>query len=198
MNRPVVLTRERIPVADRRAQILAVASELFGVHGYTGTTTDQVARAAGISQPYVVRMFGSKEQLFVEAVNRARGMLLEAFRAVLAEPPATRGPGLHQRLGNAYVDLVADRGIMRILMQAFLSGNDPAIGPCAREGFLDIYRFLRGEAGMSDEESIGFLSHGMLLNTLLGMNLETSAEPDAVRLMAASFGDKITAVARNG
>lgn len=194
MNEPIVLTRERIPVADRRAQILAVAGELFGVRGYAGTTTDQVARAAGISQPYVVRMFGSKEQLFVEAVNRARGMLLGAFRAVLVHTPDSHRAELGQRLGHAYVDLVADRGIMRILMQAFLSGSEPTIGPCARDGLVDIYRFLRDEAGMSDAECVAFLAHGMLLNTLLGVELEASRDPDGIRLMAASFGDKIATV----
>ncbi|MBN8883980.1 MAG: helix-turn-helix transcriptional regulator, partial [Salana multivorans] len=44
--------------SERRELVLSAAAEVFGERGYVGATTDAVARAAGVSQPYVVRMFG--------------------------------------------------------------------------------------------------------------------------------------------
>ncbi|NQX27100.1 TetR/AcrR family transcriptional regulator [Microbacteriaceae bacterium VKM Ac-2854] len=184
--------RERIPAAERRELILIAATELFGSRGFSGTTTDQIAKAAGISQPYVVRMFGTKEALFLEAIGRALEALQTRFRAVVAASDGDRDALSHQ-LGNAYVDLVADRNIMRVLMQAFLAGSDPVIGPAAREGFLSTYRLLRDEAGFSPEEVRGFLAHGMLLNTLLGLEMPAlyEADPDGRELLAECFGHKL-------
>jgi len=192
-------TTERIPAALRREQILAAASRVFGERGYSGATTDQVAQAAGISQPYVVRMFGTKENLFLEVVARALDKLISAFREVLAAPgPAGDDPAdsLVARLGAAYVDLIEDRGILLSLMQAFITGHDPVIGARAREGFLQIYRMLRDEAGFPPEVIREFLADGMLFNTLLAIRLPDIFEDDeaAEELMRCAFRGKLGVV----
>ena len=76
----------RMKAEDRRELVIQAATAVFGDYGYYGTTTDQIARAAGVSQPYVVRMFGTKERLFTTVLERALEMLLDTFRAALAEP----------------------------------------------------------------------------------------------------------------
>ncbi|MEC5148658.1 TetR/AcrR family transcriptional regulator [Cryobacterium sp. GrIS_2_6] len=192
-------TTERIPAALRREQILAAASRVFGERGYSGATTDQVAQAAGISQPYVVRMFGTKENLFLEVVARALDKLITTFRGVLAEPQPAGGDdadSLVARLGAAYVDLIDDRGILLSLMQAFITGHDPVIGAKAREGFLQIYRMLRDEAGFPPEIVRDFLADGMLFNTLLAIRLPDIFEDDeaAEELMRCAFRGKLDVV----
>jgi AcrR family transcriptional regulator len=189
---------ERIPAGERRESILAAASLVFGERGYFGATTDQIARAAGISQPYVVRMFGSKENLFLEVLDRALDKLIEAFRSVLAESRDSDDPDevLHTRIGFAYVNLIEDRGILLSLMQAFSMGGDPVVGRKAREGFLTIYRLLRDEAGFEPERIRDFLAHGMLLNTVLGLRLPDLYETDdaAHALVESTFGTKLQMV----
>ncbi|MCU1444703.1 TetR/AcrR family transcriptional regulator [Cryobacterium sp.] len=190
---------ERIPAAERREQILAAASVVFGERGYSGATTDQVARAAGISQPYVVRMFGTKENLFLEVLARALDRLITGFRQIIAEP-RERGDDeielLSARLGAAYVDLIEDRGILLSLMQAFISGHNPVIGAKARAGFLEIYRMMRDEAGFPPEEIRGFLAEGMLFNTLLAIRLPDVYDDDeaAAELMRCAFRGKLDVV----
>ena len=195
---PSAAGKERMPAVERRELILARASEVFGTRGYAGTTTDQVAQAAGISQPYVVRMFGSKEKLFVEVLERALDKLTVSFREVIAGRDAGDYPPdeLGGRLGRAYVDLIEDRGILMSLMQGFLQGHDDVVGTRARAGFLEIYRILRDEAGLGPEQVRGFLADGMLINTLLalGMPDHFADDDDATQLMTASFGDKLDAV----
>ena len=123
-----VAKQERVPSAVRREQILAAASRVFGERGYVGATTDQVAREAGISQPYVVRMFGGKENLFVAVLDRGLGKLLDAFTGAMSEARAQGDT--HQetltRMGSAYADLIRDRGILLSLMQAFIAAGLPA------------------------------------------------------------------------
>ena len=139
----------RKTAGERRESILRAAAQVFGRRGYVGATTDQVAKAAGISQPYVVRLFGSKEALFLAVLEDARSELLTAFRETTA---AVRASGaapeaLFVALGDRYVDLARERGVHLSLLQGFVQGVEPVIGAAAREGYLDIWRFLREEAG---------------------------------------------------
>jgi len=189
---------ERMPSGERRELILASATEVFGERGYAGATTDGIARAAGISQAYVVRMFGSKETLFIEVLNRSLMRLVAEFRAVIAAHRASGDDDaeLPMKLGVSYIDMIADRGILLSLMQSFAQGHDRVIGEAARCGFLDIYRLLRDEAGLSPEDANLFLAQGMLMNTLLGMQLQTSYgdDPAATELLATAFGGKLPMV----
>src|SRR5690242_5158151 len=198
---------ERIPSAERREQILGAASLVFGERGYFGATTDQIAKAAGISQPYVVRMFGSKENLFVEVLQRALDKLMVSFQSTIDGWKADGSPagedgavGEHheigRRLGLAYVNLIEDRGILLSLMQAFGMGQDPTIGAKARDGFLAIYRLLRDEADFTPEQVRSFLAEGMLLNTLLGLRLpdEYGRDEAATELLECTFRTKLALV----
>ncbi|MFF1572057.1 TetR/AcrR family transcriptional regulator [Leifsonia sp. NPDC058292] len=189
---------ERIPAGERREQILGAASLVFGERGYFGATTDQIAKAAGISQPYVVRMFGTKENLFVEVLGRALDKLLESFTETIdgwkgtGSPPDTIG----RLLGTAYVNLIEDRGILLSLMQAFSMGHDPVIGARARDGFITIYRLLRDEAGFEPEAVRTFLAEGMLLNTLLGLRLPEfyGLDEATTELLECTFQTKLQLV----
>ena len=192
MSDPAVtehLPVHRMKSEDRRELILEAATGVFGQYGYYGATTDQIARAAGVSQPYVVRMFGTKERLFIEVTERALAFILRSFRAVLAE-------GTHElsrRLGSAYVELLRQRGLLLSLMHSFVLGGDPVIGPRARQGFLEVYAFLRDEAGFGPDEANRFLEGGMLLNTLVGLRMSDEFETNeaANEMLCAALPSKL-------
>lgn len=191
-NEPTTEPVTRMRSEDRRALILEAATTVFGQHGYEGTTTDRVAKAAGVSQPYVVRMFGSKEQLFLEVLGRALDRLLAAFRAAI---PGDED-GRSRRLAVAYVDLLADRGVLLSLMHSFVLGSDPVIGPAARRGFLEVYKLLRHEAGFSAEHVQEFLANGMLLNTMVAIRMsdDFDADPDARECLTTMLPQKLDLV----
>jgi TetR/AcrR family transcriptional regulator len=186
-------TTTRMPAGERRESILEAATAVFGERGYIGATTDAVAKAAGVSQPYVVRMFGTKEQLFLEVLHRALDKLLATFRSVIAEHGAGGKQGLGALIGSAYADLLRDRGLLLSLMQAFMLGTDPVVGAAARAGFLQVYTVLRDEAGFTAEEADAFLAHGMLLNTLvaIGMAGEYADDPRARELIETCAPNKV-------
>jgi len=55
---------------ERREEIIEAAFDAFSETGLDGTSTETIARRVGISQPYLFRLFGTKKELFVAAVER--------------------------------------------------------------------------------------------------------------------------------
>ena len=175
---------------DRRELVLEAATEVFGKFGYVGSTTSQVAAAAGVSQPYIVRMFGTKEKLFLEVLGRALGALLTAFRAEIMRDSDVH---LGRRLGGAYVAMLRQRGVLLSLMHGFVLGSDPVIGAYARAGLLEVYSVLRDEAKFSPAECQQFLATGMLVNTMIGTRMidDFDSNPAARELLEAAFPDTL-------
>ena len=66
---------------ERREEMIAAALVAFADTGLDGTSTETIARQVGISQPYLFRLFGTKKELFLAAVERCFTDTLETFRA---------------------------------------------------------------------------------------------------------------------
>ena len=66
-------TKTRKSAEERREEIVSAAFEHFAQSGYNGASTDAIARDAGISQPYLFRLFRTKRELFLACVDRAHG-----------------------------------------------------------------------------------------------------------------------------
>ncbi|WP_037607785.1 TetR/AcrR family transcriptional regulator [Streptacidiphilus rugosus] len=70
----------RLPVEQRREQLIAVALELFSRHAPEEVSLDEVAAAAGASRPLVYRYFpGGKQQLYEAALRTAADELSSRF-----------------------------------------------------------------------------------------------------------------------
>jgi AcrR family transcriptional regulator len=166
--------KTRLSSEERRVQIIEAAAAVFGAKGYVGTTTDDIARAASVSQPYVVRLFGTKERLFLDVLDDALGRLFTAFdRAAAGDPERP----LEERMGHEYIGLLQERGLHQTLSHAFLLGAHPVIGPRARDGFARVWQYLR-DLGMDAERAQAFLAQGMLLNTLIGLRMTDDYDDD--------------------
>ena len=98
----MVLT-ERKTKAERREEILDAAVAEFAAKGLHGASTDEIARLAGISQPYVFRLFGTKKELYMAVVARCFRQTLETFQRV-AE--GKRGEEALLAIGLAYGELL--------------------------------------------------------------------------------------------
>jgi AcrR family transcriptional regulator len=166
---PVVA--QRMTGAARRDQILAAARTVFSARGYTAST-DEVARAAGVSQPYVVRLFGSKRELFVETYRQASAQVLAALAEV--EP----GPEAGRRMGDAYVGLLTDRELLLLLMHGFIAGTDDEVGRIARHTLGEAFRLFREASGADEDEARRFVAQGMLINVLLAVGAADHAGED--------------------
>ena len=59
----------RMAAADRRQHLVETAIRLFTEGSYHGTTTAEIARAAGVSEPILYRHFASKRDLYLAALE---------------------------------------------------------------------------------------------------------------------------------
>jgi AcrR family transcriptional regulator len=166
----------RMPAEERRQLILEAATRAFAAGGYAGTSTDAVAKEAGVSQPYVVRMFGTKLELFLAVFGRACDQIDAAFRGVLADgafDPASEED--KERMAGSYTALLADTDFLHVLMHGFSASAVPEIGVQARQGMGRIYATLL-ETGWTPEGVRDFIAHGMLLNVLVSIGAVGAAD----------------------
>ncbi|MEP7016813.1 MAG: TetR/AcrR family transcriptional regulator [Actinomycetota bacterium] len=179
----------RMTADERREQILQAALIVFADGGYAGTTTDQVAHEAGVTQPYVVRLFGGKQRLFAEAYSRASRRVVAALAAV------GPGPDAQKEMGEAYIGLLADRNLLRLLMHGFAAGSEPEIGKLARWTLSEAFRLYIERTGEGPDEARVFVAHGMLINVLLAVNAteHLSEDPAMDALAACTFGSGLAA-----
>src|SRR6476646_11183265 len=128
-------TVPRLSAAERREAILDAAQIEFAERGWAGTSTEDIARRAGISQPYLFRLFGTKKELFKATVARCFRETLETFQRA-AE--GKRGEEALHAMGEAYAELLTDRTRLRAQMQAYAACGDVAICDVVRAGYGDI------------------------------------------------------------
>lgn len=169
---------------ERRDEILGVAFLAFGTHGFDGTSTEDIAKAAGVSQPYLFRLFGTKKQLFLAAVERLHELTVAALEVGIAEMDEDDECGPFEAIGHAYKAAMATPGLLRMQMQAFAACADPDVRRVVREGFGRIVDRVHASTGASPDELAGFVAKGMLLNVLAAMDVlyDDSGLPWAERL----------------
>src|SRR5213594_1574198 len=120
----MVATAKRKSAEERREAVLDAAFEEFAEHGLHAASTEAIAAQAGISQPYVFRLFGTKKELFKAVISRCFRETLEVFQRA-AE--GKRGEDALEAMGQAYVELLADRLRLRGQMQAYAACDDPEL-----------------------------------------------------------------------
>ncbi len=183
----------RMSADDRRELVLAAATRAFSRSGYAGTSTDAVAKESGVSQPYVVRIFGTKLALFLEVLERSCDRIRDAFEAVLAEAPFDPdNDDDWSRLGLTYTELLRDRDLLLVMMHGFSAGDIDEIARCSRQGMSRIFATVRS-TGCTDERAQEFIAQGMLLNVMLSMRAIEHLEEDAdlAALTTCAFGDAL-------
>jgi AcrR family transcriptional regulator len=161
--------RARRSADERREEILAIAVRHFGEGGYRGTSTEAIAREAGISQPYLFRLFHTKRELFLTCADRACDHVRQVFRRVAADAPP--GERLDQ-MGDAYIEeLLPQRHEILMLMQSYVAGSEPEIQAHVRQSYMELVREVAALAGVTPPETFTFFAHGMLLNVIAALDI---------------------------
>jgi AcrR family transcriptional regulator len=177
----MAIPAERKTKEVRREEILDAAIEVFAEQGYHGASTEEIARRAGISQPYVFRLFGTKKDLFIAVETRCFRQTLEIFQRA-AE--GKRGEDALHGIGEAYAELLAtDQTFLRGQMQAYAACDDPEICEIVRNGYGDLVTYVERVSGADTATVARFFAKGMLMNVLSSMQLMNPTEPWAQRLL---------------
>jgi AcrR family transcriptional regulator len=161
-------SRTRSTAQERRGELLTAALTEFAVGGLHGTSTEAIARRAGISHAYLFRLYGTKKQLFIACAGLCFRRVQETFAlAALGATPAERLASM----GAAYRAMLADRELLRSQMQLYAACSDPEIREIAREGFTALVDEVARLSGASGAELQGFFATGMLLNVAASIDL---------------------------
>jgi AcrR family transcriptional regulator len=135
--------QKRLPRAERRELILESAGRLFGEHGYTHTSLDQVAAAAGVTKPILYRHFDSKKALYLALLERHRDDLPHFFERVPADLPFDQRV---EAILETWFDYVSQRGYAWRMIFSDSGGG------------AEIDAFRRGTQDRAREVLAGFLA----------------------------------------
>ena len=160
---------ERKSAEERREEILEAALVEFAAHGLYGGSTEAIARAVGISQPYVFRLFGTKKELFTATIERCMRGTLEMMQSAAA---GLKGEEALHAIGEAYGErLRTDPTYLHSQMQAYAACDDPAIRTVVRNGYRELVDYVERVSGLPPERVSHFFAKGMLLNVIASMDL---------------------------
>jgi AcrR family transcriptional regulator len=172
----VMTARTRSTAGQRRTELVEAALREFSATGLHGTSTEAIARRAGISHAYLFRLFGTKKDLFLACCE----VCFERTRATFETAAAGATPQERLRsMGSAYVEMLSDRELLLAQMQLYAACADPDICALARAGFEKLRaEVARLADGASPAELYAFFAQGMLLNVAASMDFPELGDPD--------------------
>jgi AcrR family transcriptional regulator len=167
----------------RRASILNAAIIEFARSGYAGTSTEAIATRAGISQPYLFRLFGTKKDLFIATYSMVTSRIEEAFTAVTQD---LEGEEAMIAMGMAYLELLQDPDLLQVQLHGFVAAAaDPDIAAACQDTFRRLWHLAAAATHAEPEAMREFFAQGMLCNVLAAIDLRSVKEP-----WAQSFFDE--------
>lgn len=163
---------QRMSADQRRAEILEIAGRAFAHGGLHGTSTEVIAAEAGISQPYLFRLFRTKRELFAACCARCFELTRAAFERGADDPASETAL---EGMGHAYRELLADRYLLLGQLQTYAACGDPEIQAATRERWGELYRYVSERSGASADEVRTFFAKGMLMNVLTALDVPSIA-----------------------
>ena len=157
-----------MPAAERRESVLEAAALEFALGGLAGTSTEDVARRAGLSQPYLFRLFPTKKALFLALVERCYQRIEEAFTAAAGDKT---GEEALEAMGDEYERLLDDRTLLLLQMHAYAACEDPDIRTATRAGYKRLWNMVERVSGLPFDRIVQFFAMGMLINVAAAMDL---------------------------
>jgi AcrR family transcriptional regulator len=168
----------RLSADERRQAIIAAAMSEVAARGLAGASTNEIARAAGVSQPYLFQLFGTKKNLFLEVVRRGfertRLAFEDAARNYEAGSPQLVADcnSILDAMGQAYMTLLSDRTLLLVQLQAYAACSDSEVQQVVRTEFSVLHRMVARVSGASVKEIHDFFAEGMLLNLAAAISIE--------------------------
>ena len=174
----------RQTAGERRIAVLEAANVEFALRGLHGASTDAIARRAGISQPYLFRLFGSKKELFIAVIEDCFARTLESFRAAAS---GKSGAEALRAIGETYADSIEeDHTMLQGQLQSYAASvEDDDIRVATARGFGRLVDYVETVSGADRVTIARFFAKGMLMNVLAAMEYSIANETNdawAVRL----------------
>jgi AcrR family transcriptional regulator len=179
MTAPATTRPTRMTADERRDAIVAAGVEEFAAGGLVGASTEAIAKRAGVSQPYVFQLFGTKKELFLAVVRQCfqrTGLAFEAAARSYVPDVTPQCNTVLEAIGLEYHELLADRTYLLVQLQGYAACDDPDVRQVVRAEFAALHRKVRDLSGASTEELMRFFANGMLMNVAAAMS--PASDPD--------------------
>ncbi len=170
-----VAASSRLTADERRHEIVAAAMSEFARHGLGGASIQAIAHEAGVSQPYVFQLFGTKKDLFLAVIRDGFERTRRAFEDAASRQQAGSIPGCNsvlEAMGRRYKQLLADRTLLLVQLQAYAACDDADCRRVVRLEWDALHRFVAEASGATPKELFEFFAMGMLLNVGAAIGLE--------------------------
>jgi len=170
-----MMVSTRMTASERRTAVLAAAITEFARSGYAGTSTDAIATRAGISQPYLFRLFGTKKELFIATYDLVSDRIIAAMTRA---GTGLEGLAAREAMGAAYAELLQDPELLQVQLHGFAAApGDADIAATCRRTFEVLWHLVRERTDMSDEDVRGFFAMGMMMNVMSAIDLLSVPAP---------------------
>jgi AcrR family transcriptional regulator len=180
---PATKTRQLSTAEERRSTLIEAAIPVFAERGYQGAPTMEIAKAAGISQAYLFRLFPTKAELFAAVTTAASERMQATFREAAARARAERLDPLEE-MGRAYGQLLeTDRDVLLVQLHSQVAaGGEPLVREAMRDCFRHLYDLVERESGADAEQLKVWFAHGMLCNVMAAIGADQLDERWAIAL----------------
>jgi AcrR family transcriptional regulator len=149
--------------------VVRAAVTEFARAGYAGTSTEAIANRAGISQPYLFRLFGTKKDLFI-ATHRLVADSIEA--AFVQAADGLEGQEALEAMGGAYIELVRDPELLQVQLHSYAAAAaDPDIAAACRDAFDVLWHLVRDRTALDEDALRQFFAQGMLMTVMAAIDL---------------------------
>lgn len=155
--------------AERRNTIIDAAIVEFAQTGLHGTATEAIARRAGISQPYIFRLFDTKQDLFVAAADRVYERISQLFRQAADEAQA-KGENVLDAMAVSYNQLLSHREELLMLLQMFAAAGDPVMRERVGASFERLFQQTQVLAQVDGDTARAFFAMGMLCTVVTALD----------------------------
>jgi AcrR family transcriptional regulator len=135
-------TAPRMAAADRRRHLIETAIRLFTEGSYHGTTTAEIARAAGVSEPILYRHFASKRDLYLAALEDVWSRMRETWERKLEESPDACAA--IEAIGKGHVSVRSPKlQLAELWVQALSEASeDPVLRRHLRRHMREVHDFV--------------------------------------------------------
>jgi len=155
----------------RKDELVAAAIREFAARGLDAASTAAIAKAVGISQPYLFKIWETKSHLFLAALDRVFTTVIATFETEAMGKPVS--VETLTEVGNAYDRL--SRVEMQMLLQGFAACDHAEVRDLVERRWMELIGALKKIAGTGGDPIQHFLGVGLLMTVVRTAGMPDSA-----------------------
>ena len=185
---------------ERQASLISTASSLFAANGFTGTTTKQIAKAAGVSEALLFKHFPTKHALYT-AILAEKAQYSELQEAVEEATKNRDDERLFTLLASYRIRKGADPTMLRLLLFSALERHELS-DMFFQQQYRVFHDLLAGyirrrikdgafrpvDPVLAAKAFFGIILHHRLLHDIFGLPMHLSHEASVVEYVSLFLG----------